>query len=352
MERLNEIINLPIAMLYPHPDNPRKDLGDLTELAASIKESGVLQNLTVIDGRYLTADEWKASEDEKKSLAESSGREYEPLEYDAHNPTLADGFTVIIGHRRCEAARLAGLTAVPCRIVEMDYKTQLATMMAENVQRTDLTPFEQANGFQLMMDLGMTIAEVVKKTGFTEGVIRRRLKLAGVDTASFGGNNYTLFDLERIAKIKDKKERDSLYKMVGTDDFGSSIRRAEREQIENDEKNKIKKLIKAAKPNIEFCDPYQISTTSYYRYRQCKTIQAKIDGPIDLTSIPEEAIAAAVRLDYSLTNVTIYFGKEQPEEKEPELTEQQKKNTTIKEMRLEKLKKNDGASPRAQGGLH
>ena len=303
MERLNEIINLPLAMLYPHPDNPRKDLGDLTELAASIKESGVLQNLTVIDGRYLTVDEWKASEDEKKNLAELSGREYEPLEYDPHNPTLADGFTVIIGHRRCEAARLAGLAAVPCRIVDMDYKTQLATMMAENVQRTDLTPFEQANGFQLMMDLGMTIAEVVKKTGFSEGVIRRRLKLAGVDTASFGGNNYTLFDLERIAK------------------------------------NKIKKLIKAAKPGIEFCDSYQISTTSYYRYRQCKTIQAKLDGPIDLTSIPEEAIAAGIRLDYNLTHVTIYFGKEQPEEKEPELTEQQKKNEAIKEMRLEKLKK-------------
>lgn len=335
---MNQIIEIPLAELFPHPDNPRKDLGDLTELAASIKESGLLQNLTVIDGRYLDEQEWAEMEAADERMAALTGGTYEPLEYDPHNP-IADGYTVIIGHRRCEAARLAGLETVPCAVVEMDYKTQLATMMAENVQRADLTPFEQANGFQLMLDLGMSIGDVVKKTGFTEGVVRRRLKLAGVDTATFGGNNYTLFDLERIAKIKDKKKRDDLYRKVGTDDFGSSIRYAERDQTEKDAENKIKKLIKAAKPGIEFCDPYQISTTSYYRYRLCETIKGKLDEPIDLTSIPEEAIAAGIRLSYDLTNVTICFGKEQPEEKEPELTEQQKKNAAIKETRLEKLKK-------------
>ena len=143
MEKTNELIMIALGELFPHPNNPRKDLGDLTELSASIKESGVLQNLTVIDGRYLTPDEWAEMEDENKIMAERAGREYEPLEYDPHNP-IGAGFTVIIGHRRAQAARLAGLTKVPCRIVDMDYKTQLATMMAENVQRTDLTPFEQA----------------------------------------------------------------------------------------------------------------------------------------------------------------------------------------------------------------
>lgn len=335
---MNQIIEIPLAELFPHPDNPRKDLGDLTELAASIKESGLLQNLTVIDGRYLDEQEWAEMEAADERMAALTGGTYEPLEYDPHNP-IADGYTVIIGHRRCEAARLAGLQTVPCAVVEMDYKTQLATMMAENVQRADLTPFEQANGFQLMLDLGMSIGDVVKKTGFTEGVVRRRLKLAGVDTATFGGNNYTLFDLERIAKIKDKKQREALYRKVGTDDFGQSMRYAERDQITKDAENRLKKLIKAAKPGIEFCDSYQISTSSYFKYRECKTIKVKNDEPIDLTDIPEETIAAAVILSYDLTNVTIRFGKEQPEEKEPELTEQQKKNAAVKEMRLDKLKK-------------
>lgn len=45
-----DITYIPIRQLYPHPDNPRKELGDLSELAASIKENGVYQNLTVIPG--------------------------------------------------------------------------------------------------------------------------------------------------------------------------------------------------------------------------------------------------------------------------------------------------------------
>ena len=95
------IDNLRIELLTPHPDNPRKDLGDLTELAASIKENGVLQNLTVV-----------------------------PHE---------DGYRVIIGHRRLEAAKLAGLTEVPCVIVDMSPKEQVQTMLLENMQRADLT---------------------------------------------------------------------------------------------------------------------------------------------------------------------------------------------------------------------
>lgn len=49
-----DITYIPIRQLYPHPDNPRKELGDLSELAASIKENGVYQNLTVIPGHYLS----------------------------------------------------------------------------------------------------------------------------------------------------------------------------------------------------------------------------------------------------------------------------------------------------------
>ena len=48
-----DIAYIPIRQLHPHPDNPRKELGDLSELAASIKENGVYQNLTVIPGHYI-----------------------------------------------------------------------------------------------------------------------------------------------------------------------------------------------------------------------------------------------------------------------------------------------------------
>ena len=45
--------------LHPHPENPRKDLGDLEELRESIRENGIMQNLTVVAGRMLSKAEWK-----------------------------------------------------------------------------------------------------------------------------------------------------------------------------------------------------------------------------------------------------------------------------------------------------
>ena len=53
-----DITYIPIRQLHPHPDNPRKELGDLSELAASIKENGGYQNLTVIPGHYLSSREY------------------------------------------------------------------------------------------------------------------------------------------------------------------------------------------------------------------------------------------------------------------------------------------------------
>lgn len=122
------IKHIDINKIYPHKDNPRKDLGDLTELSESIKQSGIFQNLTLV-------------------------------------PRDGDTYTVIIGHRRLAASKIAGLKEVPCAIVEMTEKEQLATMLLENMQRNDLTLCEQAQGFQMMMDLGETIESISEKNG-------------------------------------------------------------------------------------------------------------------------------------------------------------------------------------------
>ena len=146
-----QIVNIAIDRLSPHADNPRKDLGDLSELAASIKASGILQNLTVV-----------------------------PDEPDNSNTD----FTIIIGHRRYAAAKIAGLTELPCVVVEMSEREQLQTMLVENMQRSDLTVYEQAQGFQMMLNMGDSVAEIAEKSGFSQTTIRRRVKLqdaAGLD---------------------------------------------------------------------------------------------------------------------------------------------------------------------------
>lgn len=168
--------------IHPHPDNPRKELGDLTELVESIKKNGIMQNLTVI-----------------------------PME------GRAGEYMAIIGHRRSAAAKLAGITEAPCRIIEgMSLKEQVSTMLEENMQRNDLTIFEQAQGFQMMLDLGETEEGIAEKTGFSRSTIRRRLNIAKLDPVLLKkkeqDDNFqlTLKDLYELDKIEDVKTRNKI----------------------------------------------------------------------------------------------------------------------------------------------
>jgi len=147
-----EIKYIPVKKLWQHPDNPRKDLGDVSELAESIKVNGVLQNLTVV-----------------------------PLIGEITKKWDGESYRVIIGHRRLAAAKLAGLEELPCVVVEMSEREQLSTMLTENMQRSDLTVYEQAQGFQMMLDMGDTVEDIAEKSGFSATTVRRRVKLLELD---------------------------------------------------------------------------------------------------------------------------------------------------------------------------
>lgn len=181
---MGDIVNIGVEHIHPHPENPRKDLGDLTELVESIKKNGVMQNLTVIpiDGK--------------------SGE-----------------YTAIIGHRRHAAAKLAGVKELPCRIIEgLSEKEQISTMLEENMQRNDLTIWEQANGFQMMLDLGETEEQIAEKTGFSRTTIRHRLNIAKLNQKELQKKEkdesfqLTLKDLYELEKISDVKTRDKVLK--------------------------------------------------------------------------------------------------------------------------------------------
>lgn len=210
MNKKSKLQMIPTDKLHPHPDNPRKVIGDVSELAESIKANGILQNLTVVPND----DNW-------------------------------DDFTVIIGHRRLAAAKQAGLTELPCAIVEMTEKEQLSTMLTENMQRSDLTVYEEAKGCQLLLDLGDTVAEVAEKTGFSESKIRRRVKLCELDEESFKESQLrqpTLADYERLNQIKDIDVRNELLKSIGTNNFDNLLYSAVKKQETDEEKEKIEKL--------------------------------------------------------------------------------------------------------------
>lgn len=210
MERKPTLTTIAIEKLHPHPQNPRKVIGDVTELAESIKANGILQNLTVVPMN----DDWTE-------------------------------FTVIIGHRRLAAAKQAGLTELPCAIVEMSEKEQLSTMLTENMQRSDLTVYEEAKGCQLLLDLGDTVAEVAEKTGFSESKIRRRVKLCELDEEAFKESQIrqpTLADYDRLNQIKDIETRNKLLESIGTNNFDNLLYSAVKKQETEEEKEKIEKL--------------------------------------------------------------------------------------------------------------
>ena len=207
-----------IEKIHPHKDNPRKDLGDLTELTDSIRAFGILQNLTVVpDG---------------------------------------DEYTVVCGHRRLAAAKEAGLEILPCVVADgMDQRTQVSIMLLENMQRSDLTVQEEAQGLQMMLDLGSSIAEIVKETGLSETKVRHRVKMNELDQELLGKKlaaQVSINDLIKLEQIKDIDKRNELLGMLGTNNFDWKYREA----VSDQEKQETIALIKQYMPDAEFKDGY------------------------------------------------------------------------------------------------
>ncbi len=128
--------------LDPAPDNPRSDLGDLEGLAASLKEVGLLQPI----------------------LVTKNGK--------------PNRFTIIAGHRRVEAAKLAGFTQLEA-IVELaptSIEVRLLRLV-ENLQREDLPPLDRARGFRQLADLKLTQKEIAERTGVSQPTVSKHLSM-------------------------------------------------------------------------------------------------------------------------------------------------------------------------------
>lgn len=240
------IQSIPIQRILPHPDNPRKNLGDLTELADSIRQNGVLQNLTVV------------KQEERTGL-----------------------YTCVIGHRRLAAAKLAGLSEVPCTVAEMTMNRQRITMLTENMQRADLTLIEQADAFQTMLNLGDSVASLADKTGLSESTVRRRVKLAALDREKFeqaearGG---TLKDYLALEQISDPELKNKVLSSIGTNNFEYELKNALRDE-------KLKQKQDAWRPVLA-AFAGEITQPDWEKHRTFKNIQydadpAEFEAPAD-----------------------------------------------------------------------
>lgn len=136
---------IPIDRLALNPNQPRTELGDLTELIDSIREKGVLEPLLVrpsdVGGRYM----------------------------------------IIAGERRYRASLEVGLTEVPCIELDVDDRGVAEISLIENLQRKDLNAFEEADGLQALVErFGYTHEEIARKIGKSRSSITEVLSLASM----------------------------------------------------------------------------------------------------------------------------------------------------------------------------
>jgi ParB family transcriptional regulator, chromosome partitioning protein len=135
-----------VEQLDPNPEQPRVEIGDLTELTTSVKEKGVLEPLLV------------------KPSAQQKGR-----------------WMIIAGERRWRAARAAGLREVPCIEMDVDEAAVAEIALIENMQRKDLTPWEEADGLAALCHrYGYTHEEVSKKVGKSRSTVTEAITLAAI----------------------------------------------------------------------------------------------------------------------------------------------------------------------------
>lgn len=192
---------VPVDLIDPHPHNPRRDLGDLTELADSIRAQGIRQNLLLVPHEVIDG-----------ALRE-------------------DRYVAIIGHRRLAAAKLAGLTEVPAAIDPgLTAAGQVELMLLENIQRSDLTPVEEAQGYQDLLDLGLSVTTIATRIGRARQTVTGRLKLLSLPDAAREKIHTRQATLEDAAKIDeftgDPEAVENLVEALGTGNFDWYVERA------------------------------------------------------------------------------------------------------------------------------
>ena len=319
------ITYIPISELYSHPDNPRKDLGDLSELADSIKAKGILQNLTVVPGHKQTDEEWN---EYNKQYGENPSEELKDKINAKH---YDDGYTVIIGHRRMAAAKLAGLTELPCVVTEMSPQDQIATMLLENMQRSDLTVYEQAKGFQLMLDFGETIESVAEKSGFSQTTVRRRIKLLDLDEEKFKkseSRGATLFEYLELDKIKNIDLKNKVLDTIGTENFNYELKRA----IDQEKKEEYLNFVESEVS--KFAQKIDDNSQGNYVYKNSWGTWNKVD------EIPTPDDAETVEYFYKKDGnyITLYVKKSEDDIEESErraaerAEKEEQRQRTVKEL--------------------
>ena len=165
-----------ISDIVRNPNQPRRyfDPEAIATLAESIRQYGVLNPLTV-------------------------------------RRTANGGYELVAGERRLRAARVAGLTDVPCLLINADGEDSSVIALVENLQRRDLDFFEEANGFKRLIEqFGLTQEEAARKVGKTQSAVANKLRLLRLSQQNMElirCNNLTERHARALLRLNDEADR-------------------------------------------------------------------------------------------------------------------------------------------------
>ena len=165
-----------ISEIVRNPNQPRRyfDPEAIATLAESIRQYGVLNPLTV-------------------------------------RRTAGGGYELVAGERRLRAARVAGLTDVPCLLINADGEDSSVIALVENLQRRDLDFFEEANGFKRLIDqFGLTQEEAARKVGKTQSAVANKLRLLRLSQQNMElirRNNLTERHARALLRLSEEADR-------------------------------------------------------------------------------------------------------------------------------------------------
>lgn len=172
---VEKVVMLPLSNIVPNKAQPRKQFDEvaLYQLSQSIQENGLLQPVCV----------------------RKTGVTYE----------------IISGERRCRASKIAGLTEVPCIVKDVDEEKSAVLALIENIQRSDLSFFEEAIAINELINVyGLTQQEAAKRLGKAQPTIANKLRLLRFTDAErtiLAGSNITERQARALIRIDDAGKR-------------------------------------------------------------------------------------------------------------------------------------------------
>jgi len=182
MERLNDVVTIPVEDILVNPNQPRKvfNENELNELALSIKSYGVLQPVTVTESE--------------------------------------DKFILVMGERRLRASRIAGLKQIPAIIIDIEEFDSAVVALVENIQRKDLNFIEEAQSYsQLISKFGLTQEQVAKRVGKTQSTVSNKMRILNLGDKTLEvlvENSLTERHGRALLKVKDENLRDEVISRV------------------------------------------------------------------------------------------------------------------------------------------